>query len=81
MWQEINNQLVRQFVFDNFIEAFAFLTKVALLSEKHNHHPHIVNVYNKVTLSLSTHDTGNSITPKDHKLAAAIDKLIWKLAN
>lgn len=75
MWQEINNQLVRQFVFDNFIEAFAFLTKVALLSEKHNHHPHIVNVYNKVTLSLSTHDAGNSITPKDHKLAAAIDKL------
>ena len=75
MWQEINNQLVRHFVFDNFIEAFAFLTKVALLSEKHNHHPHIVNVYNKVTLSLSTHDAGNSITPKDHKLAAAIDKL------
>lgn len=75
MWQEINNQLVRQFVFDNFIEAFAFLTKVALLSEKHNHHPHIVNVYNKVTLSLSTHDAGNSITPKDHKLAAGIDKL------
>jgi 4a-hydroxytetrahydrobiopterin dehydratase len=75
MWQEINNQLVRQFVFDNFIEAFAFLTKVALLSEKQNHHPHIVNVYNKVTLSLSTHDAGNSITPKDHKLAASIDKL------
>lgn len=76
MWQEINNQLVRQFVFDNFIEAFAFLTKVAILSEKHNHHPHIVNVYNKVTLSLSTHDVGNIITPKDHNLAAAIDKLI-----
>lgn len=76
MWQETDNQLVRQFVFDNFIEAFAFLTKVAILSEKHQHHAHIVNVYNRVTLSLSTHDAGNIVTAKDRALAADIDKLL-----
>lgn len=76
MWQETDNQLVRKFVFDNFIEAFAFLTKVAILSEKHQHHAHIVNVYNKVTLTLSTHDAGNIITAKDRALAADIDKLL-----
>lgn len=76
MWQETNNQLVRKFVFDNFIEAFAFLTKVAILSEKHQHHAHIVNVYNKVTLTLSTHDAGNIVTTKDRALAADIDKLL-----
>ncbi len=75
MWQEQNNKLIREFQFDNFIAAFAFLTKVAILAEKHNHHPEIYNVYNKVKLSLSTHDAGNIVTEKDRKLAAAIDDL------
>ncbi len=75
MWQEQNNKLVREFQFDDFITAFAFLTKVAILAEKHNHHPEIFNVYNKVKLSLSTHDAGDIVTEKDRKLAAAIDKL------
>ncbi|MFK7904650.1 MAG: 4a-hydroxytetrahydrobiopterin dehydratase [Chitinophagales bacterium] len=75
MWQEQNNQLVREFQFKDFITAFAFLTKVAILAEKHNHHPEIYNVYNKVKLNLSTHDAGNIVTEKDRKLAAAIDEL------
>ena len=75
MWQEQNNQLIREFQFDNFITAFAFLTKVAILAEKQGHHPEIFNVYNKVKLSLSTHDAGTVVTEKDRKLAAAIDDL------
>ena len=75
MWEETNNQLVRKFEFKDFSEAFAFMTRVALLAEKHNHHPYWTNVYNKVEIFLNTHDAGDIVTDKDHKLAAAIDKL------
>lgn len=77
MWKEENNKLVRHFQFDNFIEAFAFLSKVAILAEKVNHHPEIFNVYNKVNISLSTHDAGDIVTDKDRKLAEEIDKVVW----
>ncbi len=73
MWKEENNQLKRNFDFKNFIEAFAFMTKVALVAEKMNHHPNWTNVYNKVEIALFTHDANDSITDKDRKLAAAID--------
>jgi 4a-hydroxytetrahydrobiopterin dehydratase len=73
MWKEENNQLKRNFDFKNFIEAFAFMTKVALIAEKMNHHPNWTNVYNKVEIALFTHDANDSITDKDRKLAAAID--------
>lgn len=76
MWKEENNQLKRDFEFPNFIEAFAFMTKVAFLAEKMNHHPNWSNVYNKVSIALCTHDAGNTITEKDRKLAAAIDKIV-----
>lgn len=75
MWKEENNQLKRSFQFNNFIEAFAFMTKVAFVAEKMNHHPNWSNVYNKVDISLCTHDDGNNITDKDMKLANEIDKL------
>lgn len=74
-WTEKNDALERSFEFKDFKEAFGFLSQVALLAEKQNHHPEIFNVYNKVTLRLSTHDADNSITEKDKKLANAIDKL------
>ena len=70
MWQEQDNKLIRNFQFDNFITAFSFLTKVAILAEKHNHHPEIFNVYNRVTLKLSTHDAGDIVTDKDRKLSS-----------
>jgi 4a-hydroxytetrahydrobiopterin dehydratase len=76
MWITENNQLVRTFVFDNFIQAFSFITKVALVAEKMNHHPEWTNVYNRVTIRLSTHDAGNLVTEKDQKLADAIDNLL-----
>lgn len=76
MWTEQNNQLTRKFEFRDFSEAFAFMTRVALLAEKHNHHPYWTNVWNKVEIFLSTHDAGNTVTERDRKLAAAIDKLL-----
>lgn len=76
MWQTTNNTLERTFLFPNFIEAFAFMTKVAMLAEFHQHHPDWSNVWNKVTIRLSTHDEGNIITKKDVDLANAIDALL-----
>ena len=76
MWKEENNELVRHFEFADFSEAFAFMTRVALLAEKQNHHPNWQNVFNKVNIRLSTHDAGGTITERDLKLAEAIDNLV-----
>jgi 4a-hydroxytetrahydrobiopterin dehydratase len=76
MWKEENNKLKRIFEFKNFSEAFAFMTRVAMIAEKMNHHPNWSNVWNKVEIELTTHDAGNTVTEKDRKLAEAIDKLI-----
>ena len=76
MWKEENNTLSKTFKFANFIDAFAFMTRVALLAEKQDHHPNWSNVYNTVTINLTTHDAGNVVTEKDRKLAAAIYKLL-----
>ncbi len=75
MWNEENNRLVKTFKFRDFKEAFGFMTKVALVAEKMDHHPNWSNVYNSVTIELSTHDAGNVVTEKDRKLAKEIDKL------
>jgi len=76
MWKEEDNKLKRTFDFDNFVEAFGFMTKVAILAERMNHHPNWSNVYNTVDIELSTHDAGGVVTDKDRKLAEEIDKLI-----
>lgn len=75
MWKEENNKLVKTFEFNDFQEAFAFMTRVAFLAEAQGHHPNWSNVYNTVTIELTTHDKGNVVTEKDKKLAAAIDKI------
>lgn len=75
MWQETNNQLKRSFKFKNFVDAFAFMTKVAFAAEKHNHHPNWSNVYNQVDIVLTTHDAGNTVTEKDWQLAKKIDEI------
>lgn len=75
MWTEQNNSLYRKFEFKNFSEAFAFMTRVAMIAEKMDHHPLWTNVWNSVEIWLSTHDAGNVITEKDRKLAGAIDEL------
>ena len=76
MWKEEKNTLYRKFEFKYFSEAFAFMTRVALESEKMNHHPLWTNVWNKVEIWLSTHDAGDIVTEKDRKLAAKIDSLL-----
>lgn len=75
MWKEENNKLKKTFEFKDFKEAFGFMTKVAIVAEKMNHHPNWSNVYNKVSFELNTHDAGDKVTEKDHSLAKEIDKL------
>ncbi|MBS1490048.1 MAG: 4a-hydroxytetrahydrobiopterin dehydratase [Bacteroidetes bacterium] len=75
-WLKENNRLVKVFTFKDFSEAFAFMTRVALLAEQTNHHPTWTNSYNRVTIELFTHDAGDQVTEKDEALAQAIDKLI-----
>ncbi len=76
MWIAESDKLYRKFIFKNFVEAFSFITSVALLAEKANHHPTWTNTYNTVEIWLSTHDANNTVTEKDLKLAESIDKLI-----
>ncbi len=76
MWKEENNKLSRTFKFEDFSEAFAFMTRVALLAETQGHHPDWSNTWNKVKIDLSTHDAGNVVTDKDRNLAKAIDNLL-----
>ena len=73
-WNISNNSIQKEFVFKNFIEAFGFMSRVAILAEKQNHHPEWSNVYNKVNITLTTHDAGG-VTEKDLELATAIEFL------
>ena len=75
MWTETENKLYKVFEFKDFSEAFAFMTRIALIAEKMNHHPEWKNTYNMLEIWLYTHDAGDIVTEKDHKLAKAIDEL------
>lgn len=77
LWEERQDRdaLCRSFLFPDFKQAFAFLTQVAMVAEKHDHHPEIINVYNKVQITLTTHDVGG-LTLKDIVLAREIDRII-----
>ena len=76
MWTESDNKLKREFKFNDFNEAISFINRIAVISEKYNHHPEIYNVYNKVIISLCTHDQGSVITDKDYDLAKKIDDIL-----
>jgi 4a-hydroxytetrahydrobiopterin dehydratase len=73
-WQVVDDKLNRAFKFDNFVDAFAFMTKVAIIAEKMDHHPELFNVYNRVVIDLTTHDAGG-IGALDIDLAQKIDAL------
>ncbi|MHB8601661.1 MAG: 4a-hydroxytetrahydrobiopterin dehydratase [Nitrosotalea sp.] len=73
-WSVVNGKLHRDFVFDDFIEAFGFMCKAAIHIEKMNHHPEWFNVYNKISVDLVTHDAGG-ITQNDIALARTLNSL------
>lgn len=75
-WTEENDQLKRTFEFKNFVEAWGFMSQVAIHAEKMNHHPTWSNTYNKVEIKLSTHDEGDKVTEKDRNLAKKINDLL-----
>lgn len=77
-WIEENNQLKQTFKFKDFKEAWGFMSQVALLAEKLEHHPTWTNTYNKVEIRLSTHDAGDKVTEKDRNLAKQINTLFEK---
>ena len=74
-WELDQHKLYRHFVFENFIEAFGFMSQVALLAETLNHHPEWSNVYNRVEIHLTSHDVGG-ISERDFTLAARINSLL-----
>lgn len=74
-YDEARDALTRSFLFEDFSEAFAFMTRVALLAEKHDHHPEWSNVWNRVDILLTTHDAGG-LSARDVRMAEAIDELI-----
>jgi 4a-hydroxytetrahydrobiopterin dehydratase len=71
-WKYNDNEIGKDYTFSDFVAAFAFLTKVALLSERAGHHPDWSGGYNKVSIRLTTHDKGG-VTEKDFNLAGEID--------
>lgn len=74
-WKREADKIHRDFKFDNFVSAFGFMTKVALLAEKADHHPEWSNVYNRVSIELTTHDA-SGLSQKDFDLATQIDTLV-----
>jgi 4a-hydroxytetrahydrobiopterin dehydratase len=74
-----NSSLERNLSFNDFRTAFSTMTKIADLAEAQAHHPWWSNVYNKIEIKLSTHDAGNVVTEKDHRLALAINALLEEL--
>jgi ribonuclease HI len=78
MWQETKHGLYKQFNFDNFKEAWAFMTKIAELAEEFQHHPRWENEWSVVQIWLITHEGDKKITDKDHQMADAIDSLVNK---
>ncbi len=81
MWKEEDNKLQCSLQFKDFKQAIAFMNEVAEVAEELNHHPWWSNVYNKVTIELTTHDAGNTVTELDHQLAKRIDEIYEKMMD
>src|SRR4051812_4399659 len=80
MWQETKHGLYKQFNFENFKAAWAFMVQVAELAEEFQHHPRWENEWSVVQIWLITHEGGHKVTDRDHEMAAAIDALLEKAA-
>jgi 4a-hydroxytetrahydrobiopterin dehydratase len=81
MWNEEEQHLVKEFVFKDFLTAFAFMSEVAKEAEQQQHHPTWTNTYNKVLIQLQTHDAGNIVTSKDTELASVIDQIAQRFLH
>ena len=79
-WTTTPEQMSAEFTFADFRRAFAFMTEVAFAAEAADHHPEWTNVYNRVSISLTTHDADNTVTDKDHQLAETIDGIFARYA-
>ena len=75
LWDDDGLRLRRVFEFTDFVGAFAFMTKVALIAERFDHHPDWSNRYNRVVIELTSHDSGNTVTARDRRMADAIDRI------
>ncbi len=80
-WTEKDHKLIGEFVFEDFSQAWAFMTEVAILAERKNHHPDWRNTWNRVVITLTTHDEGDIITEKDRKMADGISKIFERYQN
>lgn len=74
-WRHAGEALEKTFVWTDFSEALAFVVRVGLAAEKIDHHPEIINVWNRVTLRLCTHDAGNRVTARDGRLATLVEQV------
>lgn len=74
-WESEGDKIKRDFEFDDFKTALSFIVRVGFDAEDQGHHPELFNVYNSVSISLSTHDAGGKVTDKDINLAKAIDAI------
>ena len=80
-WFFKNDSLKKTYVFNTFRDAMSFIVRISYEAEGLDHHPALFNCYNRVEISLNTHDVGNQVTQKDFDLAKAIDSVAWKSKN
>lgn len=76
-WAFADDSLKKTFKFKNFREAISFIVRIAFSAEELNHHPELANVYNRVAITLRTHEAGNKVTDRDVRLAQAIENISW----
>jgi 4a-hydroxytetrahydrobiopterin dehydratase len=78
-WVLSDNKLTKTFEFKTFEEAIDFMVRASIVISELDHHPEWTNVYNRVMVSLCTHDAGNVVTQKDHDLASALDRVLLQI--
>lgn len=76
-WTHEDDQLVKTYTFGSFKEAVGFIVRVSFEAEEMNHHPELTNVYDRVTIRLTTHDAGGKVTERDFRLAEKIEAISW----
>jgi len=76
-WVFVDDSLKKTYDFKNFREAISFIVRIAFSAEELNHHPELANSYNRVAITLRTHEAGNKVTDRDVELAQAIENISW----